>query len=235
MARKKRHPEHENHERWLVSYADFITLLFAFFVVMFASSQADKGKAQQFSDSITKALDGAKAVAVVSSVLGGTVDDKGQGNAMSKGPGGVVKELPKKLPPEEKAKELAELTPSMRLLAKTLAAEIQAGRIQVSMEHRGLVISFTQAALFPSGADVISTSAYDGLGKVAEALSQIPNPVRLEGHTDSQPIRTSRFPGQLGAFGRAFDCHSQHSDGAVSRAARALVGGRLCRRGSHRL
>lgn len=193
MARKKKQPEHENHERWLVSYADFITLLFAFFVVMFATSQADKGKAQQLSDSITKALDGAKAVAVVSSVLGGTVDDKGQGNAMSKGPGGIVKELPKKLPPEEKKDELAELTPSMKLLAKTLAGEIQAGTIKVSMEHRGLVISFTQAALFPSGADVISPSAFDGLGKVAEALLKVPNPVRLEGHTDSQPIRTSRF------------------------------------------
>ena len=127
MARKKKHPEHENHERWLVSYADFITLLFAFFVVMFATSQADKGKAQQLSDSITKALDGAKAVAVVSSVLGGTVDDKGQGNAMSRGPGGIVKELPKKLPPEEKKEPLAELTPSMKLLAETLAAEIRSG------------------------------------------------------------------------------------------------------------
>ena len=193
MARKKKHPEHENHERWLVSYADFITLLFAFFVVMFATSQADKGKAQQLSDAITKALDGAKAVTVVSSVLGGTVDDRGQGNAMSKGPGGIVKELPKKLPPDEKKEKLAELTPSLKLLAETLAGEIKAGRIQVSMEQRGLVISFTQAALFPSGADVISTNAYDGLGRVAEALSRIPNPVRLEGHTDSQPIRTSRF------------------------------------------
>lgn len=48
MARKKVHEEHENHERWLISYADFITLLFAFFVVMFASSQADKGKPNRF-------------------------------------------------------------------------------------------------------------------------------------------------------------------------------------------
>jgi chemotaxis protein MotB len=191
MARKKKHPEHENHERWLVSYADFITLLFAFFVVMFATSQADKGKAQQLSDSITKALDGAKAVTVVSSVLGGTVDDKGQGNAMSKGPGGVVKELPKKLPKEEP--KTVELGASLKLLAETLAPEIKAGRIQVSMEGRGLVISFTQAALFPSGADVISTDAYAGLEKVSSAISKIPNPVRLEGHTDSNPIRTSRF------------------------------------------
>ena len=186
MARKKKHPEHENHERWLVSYADFITLLFAFFVVMFATSQADKGKAQQLSESITQAFDGKKQAAVVSTVLGGTVDDKGQGNAMSKGPGGIVKELPKKLLPNRKRNNSSVLAPSLKLLTETRAAEIQAGKIEVSMQGRGLVVSFTQAALFPSGADVISKNAYGGMSKVAEALLKIPNPVRLEGHTDSR-------------------------------------------------
>ena len=52
MARKKKHPEHVNHERWLVSYADFITLLFAFFVVMFAASNSDKKKAGQVAQSV---------------------------------------------------------------------------------------------------------------------------------------------------------------------------------------
>ena len=56
MSRKKKAPAAENHERWLISYADFITLLFAFFVVMFASSQTDKGKAQQMSEAITEAF-----------------------------------------------------------------------------------------------------------------------------------------------------------------------------------
>ena len=76
MARKRRE-EHVNHERWLVSYADFITLLFAFFVVMFASSQADKGKAQQVSDSVKRALEGEKLSATIAAVLGGTVDNHG--------------------------------------------------------------------------------------------------------------------------------------------------------------
>jgi len=62
MARKRKHPEHINHERWLISYADFITLLFAFFVVMFASSQSDKGRAQQVSDAVKKALLAANAI-----------------------------------------------------------------------------------------------------------------------------------------------------------------------------
>src|ERR1700752_323006 len=96
MALKKTPPQPENHERWLVSYADFITLLFAFFVAMFASSQADKGKAQQVSDSVKKALEGEKVSEVVAAILGGTVSDTGKGNIQIKGPGGVEK------PAEEK-------------------------------------------------------------------------------------------------------------------------------------
>src|SRR6185312_15728918 len=94
MARKKKPAAHENHERWLVSYADFITLLFAFFVVMFASSQTDKSKAKQVSEAVEKALNEGSSVsmpAAVAKVLGGTVDDKGQGNAQMHGPGGAQK------------------------------------------------------------------------------------------------------------------------------------------------
>src|SRR5579864_8899251 len=103
LARKKKFPEHENHERWLVSYADFITLLFAFFVVMFATSQADKGKAQQVSESVKRALEGEKVSQVISAVLGGTPDNRGQGNAMYRGPGGAIKS-----PDEKKETKLAE-------------------------------------------------------------------------------------------------------------------------------
>ncbi|MEO7144915.1 MAG: flagellar motor protein MotB [Bryobacteraceae bacterium] len=189
MRRKNRHPAHENHERWLVSYADFITLLFAFFVVMFATSQADKGKAQQVSDSVKQAFDGPKIKSVVAAILGGTVSDKGQGNAMMRGPGGVTKPAAEKKNPQQ----VVELTPSYKLLAAELRKEIESGRIQISMEPRGLVISFKQAALFPSGEDAITPDAMEGIGKVAEAVNKLPNPVRLEGHTDSIPIHTPRF------------------------------------------
>src|SRR5579864_8654404 len=101
MARKKQE-SHVNHERWLVSYADFITLLFAFFVVMFASSQADKGKAQQVSDSVKRALAGEKLSATIAAVLGGTVDNHGQGNAQMRGPGGAQHAQPDK---EEKKED----------------------------------------------------------------------------------------------------------------------------------
>ena len=188
MARRKKPPEHENHERWLVSYADFITLLFAFFVVMFATSQTDKGKAQQVSDSVKRALDGEKMSQVVSAILGGTVTDTGKGNAMMRGPGGAQRAAD-----EKKDDKLVELLPSLKLLSEELRKEILDGRIQISMQARGLVISFNQAALFAPGGDVISAEAYDGLEKVASAIAKMPNPVRLEGHTDSTPINTLRF------------------------------------------
>ena len=73
MARAKKQAAHENHERWLVSYADFITLLFAFFVVMFASSQTDKAKAKQVSDSVREALEIGGVPTAVKESLGGTV------------------------------------------------------------------------------------------------------------------------------------------------------------------
>src|ERR1700689_2663267 len=100
MSKKQHSSSHENHERWLVSYADFITLLFAFFVVMLASSQTDKSKAKQISEAGENALKEEKSVSMppaVAKILGGSVDDKGQGNAQMKGPGGAqraAKEAP---------------------------------------------------------------------------------------------------------------------------------------------
>jgi chemotaxis protein MotB len=189
MARKKKLPEHVNHERWLVSYADFITLLFAFFVVMFATSQTDKGKAQQVSDSVKKALEGDKMAQVISAILGGSATDKGKGNAQMRGPGGTRQSTEEK----KKDEKLAELLPSLKVLSEELKKEIAEGKITISMQARGLVVSFNQAALFPPGGDSISPDAYDGLEKVASAITKISNPVRLEGHTDSTPISTARF------------------------------------------
>ena len=199
MPRKPKAPAPENHERWLVSYADFITLLFAFFVVMFASSQTDHKRAQQISDSVKKALTEDRVAAAVHSVLGGTVDDKGKGNAMLRGPGGVSRGDKDSPSPKEVGESLpepprvAELLPSLEILTKDLKAEIESGKMQIHMEQRGLVISFSQAATFASGGDEITSTAYESMRKVAGTLVKIPNPIRLEGHTDSLPINNGRF------------------------------------------
>jgi len=188
MARKKAHAEHENHERWLVSYADFITLLFAFFVVMFASSQTDKSKAKQVSDSVKEALENGGIKATVKEILGGTVDDKGKGNAQMRGPGGAQKAI--KDPPTTPA----ELLPSMQYLNKELEDEIKQGKLEVHLESRGLVISLRQRTFFPSGQDTIPPETYATVRKIADLIGRLPNPVRLEGHTDAIPIHTAQFP-----------------------------------------
>jgi chemotaxis protein MotB len=188
---KKKPTQHENHERWLVSYADFITLLFAFFVVMFASSQTDKGRAKQISEAVEKALEQGKTVglpAAVAKILGGTVDDRGQGNAMMKGPGGA-QHATKESPPEE----MVELLPSMKRLSQELESEVKDGKLEIHLEPRGLVVSLREATFFPSGTDEVDTTSYAVLDKVAAAIKDLPNPVSFEGHTDSVPIHTGRF------------------------------------------
>ena len=187
MARKRQHQSHENHERWLVSYADFITLMFAFFVVMFASSQTDKARAQQVSDSVKEALEHGGVPATVREVLGGTIDERGKGNAQMKGPGGAQKQTTEIKP------EIVELLPSMQYLTKALEDEIRLGKIEVRLEPRGLVVSLRQATFFPSGEDAIDPSTYASIDKIANTIRNLPNSVRLEGHTDSIPIHTARF------------------------------------------
>jgi chemotaxis protein MotB len=186
VARKKEQPAHENHERWLVSYADFITLLFAFFVVMFASSQTDKAKAQAVSESVKQAMENGGVSAAVREILGGTVDDRGKGNAQMKGPGGSQ---PKRTPDPS----IAELLPSMQYLTRALEDDIKQGKIEMHLEPRGLVVSLRQATFFPSGGDMIEPSTYESLDKIGKTIGELPNGVRLEGHTDSVPIHTARF------------------------------------------
>ncbi len=188
---KKHAPEPENHERWLVSYADFITLLFAFFVVMFASSQTDKARAKQVSQAVTKALDDGHSInvpAAVARILGGTVDDKGQGNAMMKGPGGA-QHAAKDAPPDS----VIELMPSLERLNKELATEVQEGKLEIRMEPRGLVISLRASAFFPSGTDAMDQSNLPTMKKLAEIVATLPNAIQLEGHTDSIPIHNAHF------------------------------------------
>jgi chemotaxis protein MotB len=188
---KKRAAEPQNHERWLVSYADFITLLFAFFVVMFASSQTDKARAKQVSQAVEKALDNGHSISVpsaVARVLGGTVDDKGQGNAMMKGPGGAQHAM-KDAPPDS----VIELMPSLELLNKELATEIAEGKLEIRMEPRGLVISLSQSAFFSSGTDALDQSNLPTMKKLAELIATLPNSIQLEGHTDSIPIHNAHF------------------------------------------
>jgi flagellar motor protein MotB len=115
---------------------------------------------------------------------------KAKGNAMRKGPGGDLKQLQNQPPAEPPAHELAA---SMEYLTKELETEIREGKVKLSLEPRGLVVSLVQAAYFPSGEDRIYPETYPSIEKVAAVIRKLPNQVRIEGHTDSVPIHNSRF------------------------------------------
>jgi chemotaxis protein MotB len=173
----KRHAAaHENHERWLVSYADFITLLFAFFVVMFASTQNDKEKAKAVSESVKEALEHGEFSSAISTVLG-----RGK-HETSKVPAAP----PASVPPGDLAK-------TIESLKTALAAEVKAGKIGLRLEGRGLVVSLHESAFFASGDDAVSPASEPILAKIAAEAISMSNPIRLEGHTDSVPIHNSRF------------------------------------------
>lgn len=177
----------QNHERWLVSYADFITLMFAFFVVLFATSQSDRAKTKAVAEAIEKALRDEKFGAKLKFVLGGSTDLRNPtGNADIAG-------LRDRKPKTEPTARLAELTPSFKQLTSDLEEDIKAGRIQINMEPRGLVISLREGAFFNSGDDAVLKERYTSIGKLAKVVSTVPNPVRLEGHTDSRPVHNGRF------------------------------------------
>lgn len=175
MARRRRAAATVDRDRWLISYADFITLLLAVFVVLFASSQPDKHKARQVSWAVREALDGSERVA--SNDVGLLLPEPAIRRAVIPAAKHVIPAL----------------TPSLVYLDRELAEEIQAGKVEVHLDGRGLVISLRQAAYFPSGGDVIARSELDSLERIAGAIRNIPNAVQLEGHTDSAPIHNRRF------------------------------------------
>jgi len=174
----------------MVSYADFVTLLFAFFVVMFATASADRNKVRQVSAAVRAALEEGQFSHVGTGfrelIKRETESDQKVESVQPNGgqtEGGL--DLGMQAP--------TELMSSMTLLQRELVNEIKHGDVAVRLTSRGLEVSFRQAALFDSGDNTVRTSAYSAISKVGAAIRLIPNQVRLEGNTDNVPIHNSRF------------------------------------------
>ena len=172
MARKKKHPEHVNHERWLVSYADFITLLFAFFVVMFAVSQVDTKKLGRFTESFEN------AIGIISTPAGaGIMPGEGElpeANGQRGGRGAT----------KDEQDELAALHKSL-----ASKAGFGGGLAGVKIVRRGneLVLRMDAQVLFESGADSLREPALPLLSAIADELRT------RNVNTDSIPITNGRY------------------------------------------
>lgn len=195
MARRKRHTgeEHDNHERWLVSYADFITLLFAFFVTMYAVSRADEKKMGSAFESFQKALGSIIPIAF-SHKEPGVFPEKDvpihfsitpiQGEPVSNNRMALLKTA------ETIHKEINN---SSTLHGANTHFNL-ADQIKFILEDRGLVIRISERVFFSSGEAFIRPEVKPILNILGQTFEKIPNSIRIEGHTDNVPIQTMRFP-----------------------------------------
>jgi chemotaxis protein MotB len=184
---KKKQAEHVNHERWLVSYADFITLLFAFFVVLFASSQTDKKKQVKLAAAMQIAFTPLGSFEAHSKTP--PLTDLSAAAVSDAPPAALTPPLPSTTSletPEETEKRLK------KFLAEQVAAKrIAPDSITMRITPDGLVISLHEAGFFPSGSAEVRASSVSILSLLAATLPR--NPLRVEGHTDNVPIHTSQF------------------------------------------
>jgi len=187
MARKKLPEEHENMERWLVSYADFITLLFAFFVVMYAISSVNEGKYRVMSDSLISAFKEAPSSDKLIQM-----DTKSP--EMLTGTGKPIG----KTVPQPQTVERQQAADRMKKVAKNVLQAmqplIQDGQVRVTQSPRGITVEINASVLFKSGDAILQPQSSEALAAVAHVLTQIENPIQVEGHTDNIPINSPSLP-----------------------------------------
>ena len=187
MRRKKREEEHENHERWLVSYADFITLLFAFFVVMYALSSVNEGKYKVLSNSLVNAFHN------VTGQPGGQVVVVTQGAPpiQVKAPG-----KPDKAPPESPERKLQrdKMKDVAKNIMEALAPLVKQGKVKLLETSRGVTIEINDSILFSPGQAKLQPASVSAMQSVAVVLASTDFPITIEGHTDNIPINTVQFP-----------------------------------------
>ncbi len=221
MARRRREEEHENHERWLVSYADFITLLFAFFVVMYAISSVNEGKYKVLSNSLTNAFKNT------------TGQPGGQPIATIQGaPLLPVKPIakPDKLPDQKKAEEKKnEQRQKMKNVADDIKNALQPliaqGKVKMLETSRGVTIEINDSILFPAGQSKLQPASINAMLAIAEVLAASDFPITIEGHTDNVPIATPQFPSnwELSAM-RATTVLRLFNDGGVGAERLTAIG-----------
>jgi len=210
MARKRYEDEPENHERWLVSYADFITLLFAFFVVMYALSSVNEGKYRVLSDSLLNAFGNAPAISGLDQVSA-PIQLK---NAASQQRTSAALR-----------REREQLTRIARDIMTVLAPLVDQGKVRVTQTDRGVTVEINASVLFAPGNAKLAAETSEALKAVAVVLKNDSHAIQVEGHTDSVPISNATFPSnwELSAV-RASSVVRLFTDNGVAESRLTAVG-----------
>ena len=220
MAKKQVHEEHQNHEAWAIPYGDLITLLLAFFVVMYAVSSVNEGKYRVLSDALSQAFGGpprsinpvqvgkiSKAGAELPSAsnmvrMGRPEQSIGGTMRQLQNPQVIAGKIKTPIPQHQVnasgntgyAAEKQKLTAIADKVAKALGDLVEKKLVTIRRTEMWVEIEFKTDILYPSGSAVIHHSAEPALKEIAKIVAPYPNQIRIEGHTDNVPIATAQFP-----------------------------------------
>lgn len=230
MARKKKEGGEEGGggmERWLISYADFITLLMVFFVVLYAMSQVDAQKYAAMANSLSQVLTGQPSASFT--YQGPSLVQGASGQKLQAQPGSSTAN-------QEQLEQVKEMISEFIAEEDQQAAEAQTNgntsatklsdNIIIYEQERGLVISFKDAMLFPSGSDQLTAKAQEVVAQVGSSLTKLPNYIRVEGHTDNMPIHTGKFPSnwELSVLRASNVVHVLHENAAIPADRLSIIG-----------
>ena len=207
MRRRRSHnseEEHDNHDRWLVSYADFITLLFAFFVVMYGLSQVNEAKYKVLASALKAAFhvapgatEGLPDAVVPGDLLAPPTAQKElqDKRKMRSQPGAVAPKTQEEIKKEEMRRRDMERMRSMaREILAALAPLVKGGQVRVTEGPIGITVEINASVLFEPGEVRPGADAVRSLSAIAHILGPSEFPIIVEGHTDNIPISTAQFP-----------------------------------------
>jgi chemotaxis protein MotB len=193
MRRKPRHKPEENinHERWLVSYADFITLLLAVFAVMYALSQVNEGKYRTLSGSLIKAIATEKERRETLIAIPDPIPS-------AAAPIVIAAEDPAAKRASRYGEAQLRQQEKLRIIAQDIVAAfatlVNEGQVRVTQSERGVRVEINASALFPLGEATLQRDSIKALSAVGQVLKHVDHAIQVEGHTDDKPIITSKFP-----------------------------------------
>ncbi|HCI13429.1 MAG: flagellar motor protein MotD [Gallionellales bacterium GWA2_60_142] len=214
MARRIKRYEHDNGDRWLISYADFVTLLFAFFVVMYSISSVNEEKYKTFGDALNSAFNK-------------------EGGASPNAASGPQEQQSMLFMADRQTVRLGEQQRRIQAHMKSLSAGlsqvmsdlIDQRQVSINQTKRGVEIDISASALFRTGEATLQPGTLDVLRQVASVLSKEELPIEVEGHTDDVPIATAQFPSNWElSSARASSVVRQLVESGVSAKRLAVVG-----------